>query len=412
MDKIIRLAVIGTGGRGIEAFAREIVKSRGNSAKIVALCDPNPVRLAAAAKSLAIDAAQFTSVGSMLSAMSQKIDAAIITSPDFAHESNALEMLQAGIHCLIDKPLAVSYDGCNHIIQAAEVRNLTAMIGFNLRHNIALRKAKELIDSGVLGQLFLIENREFYCGGRTYMARWNRFRKNSGGLWIHKGCHDFDIFNWFFNFPKPIRVSAVAATNVFSGGQLPFQLHSGVPCGPTCPKCPYQDVCPDRSTDWNAYQPGFWGDDAIAEDGYSKETCIYTSEKDVHDNGITIVEYENGIKASHLECFICSRRFDDRYYTVIGDRGMMEIRLRERIVKVYPRFTQEVQTFELPEESGGHGGADMKLLDYFLKVLQGKEENRSTLAQGRLSTAIGLAAEIAWREHRTVEMSEITGNDL
>ncbi len=409
MKKIIQLAVIGTGGRGIEAFAREIVKSKGHCARIVALCDPNAVRMAAAEKSLGITVEKFTSIPTMLETMGQKLDAAIITSPDFAHESNAIAMLQAGIHCLIDKPLAITYEGCNHIIKAAGERNLTAMIGFNLRHNIALRKAKSLIDSGVLGQVLMIENREFYSGGRTYMARWNRFRKNSGGLWIHKGSHDFDIFNWFFNFPKPLRVSSIAGTNVFLPGRQPFELRLGVPCGPTCPKCAYQDICPDRSTDWNTYQPGFWDDDAIAEDGYSKETCIYSSEKDVHDNGITIVEYENGLKASHLECFICSQRFDDRYYTVIGDCGMMEIRLRDRIVKVYPRYSKEVQTFELPEENGGHGGADMHLLDYFLKVVQGEEQNLSTLEHGKLSTAIGLAAEIAWREHRTVAMSEITG---
>ena len=74
----------------------------------------------------------------------------------------------------------------------------------------------------------MMENREFYDGGRTYMARWNGKKSESGGLWIHKGSHDFDVFNWLLNFPKPKKVSAFAGMNVFTPQNFPFEVKDGI----------------------------------------------------------------------------------------------------------------------------------------------------------------------------------------
>ncbi|MDD5262806.1 MAG: Gfo/Idh/MocA family oxidoreductase [Methylacidiphilales bacterium] len=394
----IKVGIIGVGSRGVWCFGKAI-QSR-DDAQVVALCDPNPVRMECAAKELDIQPDCHTTVESMIAA--GKLDAVVITSPDFCHESNAVTALRGGVHVLIDKPLATTVKGCQNIISASEKSGKTLMMGFNLRHHNVLVKLKSLISTGVLGRIFLMENREFYDGGRTYMSRWNRLYAKSGGLWIHKGSHDFDVFNWLLDFPKPVKVSAFAGIDVLNSQHIPFEVKPDVPVGPTCHQCHYNEICPDV---FRMGQDESWGDRAVACDGYAKDLCMYTSDKDTHDNGIAMVEYENGVKASHLECFITS--VTDRLYTVVGDRGQAEVSLEKRTITIRPRWSQEVITHTLPEVQGGHGGADPMLVDAFVNVIRGQKKNTSTTAHGMWSTAIGQAAEISRREERTVQIAEL-----
>ena len=397
-EKKLKIGIIGTGSRGVHCFGKLI--SERADAEITAFCDPNPVRMKESAKYLPKKPNFYTSIKEM--AAKEKLDACVITSPDHCHDKNAVEALDNGINVLIDKPLATTVKGCKNILAAAKKSGKTVMIGFNLRHSPALKKLKEIISAGTLGKIFLIENREFYDGGKTYMSRWNRKYELCGGLWIHKGSHDFDVFNWLLDFPAPVKVSATAGINVFKKDQIPFKVEKNKPVGPTCSKCSYREICPD-GCDFKKLEE--WGEKAIKVDKYEKDLCMYTSDKDVHDNGIAFVEYENGARASHLECFVCS--FSDRFYTVVGDRGTAEVSLDQRKITIRPRWTKDVITYDVSETQGSHGGADPGLVDSFINVIKGNNANTSTAEHGMLSTAIGQAAEISRREDRTVFIKEL-----
>lgn len=397
-DKKLKIGIIGIGGRGAAAFATPI--SQRADAEVVALCDPNSFRMEANSKKIDGKQRFYKSDVEMLKA--EELDAVVITSPDFYHAENAVNALNAGVDVLLDKPLATTVEGCKKILEAAEKSGKSPMIGFNLRHNPILKRLKGIIDAGTLGRIFLMENREFYNGGRTYMARWNRHYAISGGLWIHKGSHDFDIFNWLLDFPKPEKVTAFAGIDVLNADNLPFEVETGKEVGPNCRQCDYKAVCKDRYDIEDAPE---WSDEAAKEDNYYKDLCIYMSDKDVHDNGIAIVEYANGVKVSHLECFITS--VDDRRYTIVGTLGQAEVSLTDRTIKICPRWTKETILYNIPEAEGGHGGADPGLIDTFLDVVKGNSSNTSTAEHGMLSTAIGQAAEISRREERMVRMDEL-----
>jgi len=403
-QKKLTLAIVGTGGRGVSCFGT-LLKTH-SDCEIAALVDTNHVRCKDAAEYLKIQVQCFPDIRSMLKKF--RPDGVVITTPDVTHRAIAVAALNAGCNVLLDKPLATKVSDCQKIIHAAEKSRKIMMMGFNLRHHPVLKRLKEIIDGGRLGRIFMIENREFYGGGRTYMARWNRHYAMSGGLWIHKGSHDFDVFQWLLDFPKPARVSAFAGVNVLDKNHLPFAVRKGVKPGPTCSSCPYFDECPDR-TEISADSPltvGF-GTDAAKIDDYHKDVCIYLSDKDVHDNGIAIVEYENGSKAVHSECFIGS--IDDRKYTIYGDRGTAEVSLTSRTIVIYPRWSSEAETIQIAAEGGTHGGADPHLVDAFLRTIRKNEMSTSTAEQGMWSTACGEAAELSWREHRMVEIAELFG---
>ena len=393
-----KLGIIGTGCRGIDCFGTLL--KRYPEVVIAALCDPNRVRMELAAKRLEIEPAFYSDGNAMFAG--ENLDAVVITSPDFCHEENALSALKAGVDVLIDKPLATTAKGCRNIIAAAATHRKIAMMGFNLRHHPTLKRLKEIVAAGTLGRILMIENREFYSGGRTYMARCNRRYELCGGLWIHKGSHDFDVFNWLLNFPEPVRVSASAGNRVFVPEGLPFTPPPGVTPGPTCHECPCRELCPDGFT----YDRPEWSDAAAACDGYRKDLCLYLSDKNVHDSGIALVEYADGTRASHLECFVTG--VNDRLYTVIGDRGQAEVSLERRGIRITPRWRGETATYVLPPPDGNHGGADPLLVEAFVAALKGERSGGdATLEQGLWATAVGQAAEISSREHRMVALAEL-----
>ena len=106
----------------------------------------------------------------------------------------------------------------------------------------------------------------------------------------------------------------------------------------------------------------------------------------------------------------CKIRIDpisDRRYTVVGDLGQAEVSLTERTIIVRPRWSKETVTYQIPEEEGGHGGADPNLLEAFIKVVTGVLPNTSTTEHGMMSTAVGQAAELSRRENRTVFIDEL-----
>jgi len=393
----VRVGIIGTGGRG-RGIGKLLEKCEG--VKIAALCDSNHVRLQEVANYFEGEQTPYASVEEMLE--KEQLDAAIVTTPDCFHEPHAVAALEHGVNIFVDKPLATTAKGCRNIITAAEKSKKTVMIGFNMRHVATVKRLKKIVDDGILGEIFLIENREFYTGGRTYMARWNRKYEISGGLWVHKGCHDFDVFNWLLGFPKPVKVSAFAGVNVLNPEHIPFEPKPGVEPGPACHQCAYKDTCPDV---FDISERPEWLGEATKVDDYFKDRCIYMSDKDVHDNGIAIVEYENGARASHLECFVTP--ISDRLYTVVGDKGQAEVSVHKRSIVIRPRWTRDTITYEVSEETGGHGGSDPGVVGTFVRVIKGDTPNTSTAEHGLWATVIGEAAEISRREERVVRIDEL-----
>ena len=390
---MLNIAIVGTGGRGVKCFG-ELLKKR-TDCVIKAVCDINKVRARLAAEQFGVEK-YYTDLTTMLE--SEKLDGLIITTPDANHEASAVNALQHGVNILLDKPLSPSLAGCKHIIEEAKKSGKIAMMGFNLRHAPMLKYLKKTIDEGALGRIIMMENREFYDGGRTYMARWNGKKSESGGLWIHKGSHDFDIFNWFVNFPKPKKVSAFSGMSVFRPEYLPFEKVNGIEIGPCCSECYYgkNGICKDVLM----HTEEEWGKEAQKEDGYVKDSCMYLSDLSVHDNGIAMVEYENGIRASHIECFVTG--FGDRLYTIVGTKAIAQASLANNHIKIINRWSREEINIQVPVVEGGHNGADPALVDSFIKTINGEASNTTTLEQGMLSTAIAEAAELSKEENRTV----------
>jgi predicted dehydrogenase len=401
----LRIGIIGSGSRGIHCFGK--LFGERDDTRVIALADLNLERMKAAAEELGrSDLQLYTDPQAMLTR--EPLDAVVITTPDYLHCEYILMALAAGRHVLTDKPLATRAADGVRIARAARAAGRIVDMGFNLRHETVCRRIKELIDEGAIGQVQLIDNRDYYDGGRTYFSRWNRFYGKGGGLFCHKGSHDFDLLNWYNAGALPVKVSAFAGMNVLLPQGLPFKLAPGEQAGPYCEVCQVADRCEDR---YGLGGSKMWTGAARAADGYNKDECMYLSAKDTHDSGIAIVEYDNGVRASHWECFftpVSTRRF-----TIIGDRGHLDADLSLDTITVQPRWSNDRVEYKLKRPTGGHGGADPQMIAAFVHNLRSGQRPCATVRDGTLSVVIAEAAERSRRENRTVMIDELlTRQDL
>ena len=398
------LGIIGLGGRGY-GFAR--MAQQHPDVEFVAVLEPNTERAERGRRTLEASFAICTELPDFLGR--EDLDAVIVTSADYLHREHAPASLEAGKHVFVDKPLATSVEDGLTIVEAARRSDRVLYMGFNLRHQAVIAETKNLIASGVVGEIIHLAAIEFYAGGITYMARWNRLKKYTGGLFLHKGSHDFDVLNWFNAPHKPARVAAFAGVNILNPDHLPFTLEEGEEAGPNCEACPVGYKCPDcrdpRARGQQVDENRLFDMSTAEHDGYHKDLCIYLSDKDTHDNAVCIIEYENDARAYHSENFVTSA--SNRTYTVVGERAHLEADVHASTIREYPRWSKNVITREVRTASGGHGGSDPGIFQQFLNCIARGEAPKADVRDGIWSLAVSCAAEKAREDRRVVEIREV-----
>jgi predicted dehydrogenase len=90
--------------------------------------------------------------------MRNDIDAVAIATPVSTHAKLALAALQAGKHVLVEKPLAASVREAQQLVRLAKEWNLTLMVDHTFVYSAAVRKMKELIDAGEVGEIYYIDS--------------------------------------------------------------------------------------------------------------------------------------------------------------------------------------------------------------------------------------------------------------
>jgi len=125
------------------------------------------------------------------------IDAAIVAVPHKFHAPVAVDLLRSGVHVLVEKPMALSTVECDAMIAAAESSGATLAVGLMRRFSPVLAFARDVICSGVLGDVRRFE----YGEGNVFS--WNiassvAFDPSSGGVLADIGAHAVDLLVWWF----------------------------------------------------------------------------------------------------------------------------------------------------------------------------------------------------------------------
>jgi UDP-N-acetylglucosamine 3-dehydrogenase len=206
----LRLGVIGVGVMGSN-HARVLSDMAG--VELVGVADPDAKQRAFVADTLGCNA-----VADADALLRSGVDAAIIAAPTHLHHDIALQCIKAGVHVLVEKPIASTIEESRAIVAAARRAGVTLMVGHVERFNPAVQSIKRAIkDQDILS---------------IAITRVGPFppRMSNVGVVIDLGVHDIDLIRWFTESEiveiQPQMSSAVAEREDIA--LLQFRTASGV----------------------------------------------------------------------------------------------------------------------------------------------------------------------------------------
>lgn len=171
---------------------------------LAAVCDVDEEKLRKAGDKMGVEA-RYTDYRELL--RHPGLDAVIIVTPDQLHREMVEESLNAGLHVLCEKPLALLREDLNAIVAASRASDKKLMVGQICRFTPGFAKAKELIDAGELGDIYYVESE--YAHDYQDILSENGWRSdpNRNGV-VGGGCHAVDLLRWVAG--DPIEVTAYA----------------------------------------------------------------------------------------------------------------------------------------------------------------------------------------------------------
>jgi predicted dehydrogenase len=178
-----------------------------------------------------------TIVYSLEDAVDKSIGAAIISTPAINHVEQAIELMEKGIHVLIEKPLSHSLDNVNKLLGIAEKSKLVGLVGYCLRYDPGALKFNKMLNNKITGQIL---HARVECG--SYLPEWRKgfdyresvsAKRELGGGVLLELSHELDYVRWFFGEMKSayanIQKSNTLDINVEDSAEIIFESELGFP---------------------------------------------------------------------------------------------------------------------------------------------------------------------------------------
>jgi predicted dehydrogenase len=432
-----RYGIIGTGHRA-SMFIDALTTAHADDGEIVAWSDSNPGRIdfyEAQLKQQGVAAPIRFAPHELERAIAEhRLDSLIIVTPDATHPELISRSLGAGADAIVEKPIAIDVGGCTRILEAVEKTGRDVRITFNYRYAPRNSALKQVIASGELGQItsvtfeWVLDLRH----GADYFRRWHRNKHVSGGLFVHKASHHFDLVNWWL---------ADVPTAVFARGRLGFY-------GPENAASRGLGARPARGTSDAGVGDPFSLDlredprlaalylDAEKHDGYLRDQDVFTGAISIEDNMAAIVTYRGGPILSYA--LNAHSPWEGYSVAVNGTAGRAELTVVERgavlldgrgrpvldpswesadevddgrpmgeTLIVQPHFSR-ARRETIPAGGGAHGGGDgLMLADLFRDARVDPLARASGFRDGIRAASVGIAANHSMQTGAAVAIKEI-----
>ena len=198
----IRYGIVGLGNMG-RAHRQSILDGKIEGLSLTAICD-----IPESLPEKRDGEAQFTDVDEMI--QSGAIDAIHICTPHPSHRKIGIKALEADLHVLMEKPLAVDKADCQALIQSYKDTGMKRVFAamFNQRTDPHYTTLKDLIDTNQLGEIRRVHwsvtdwfRTEYYYAMGGWRATW---KGEGGGVLLNQCPHNLDLFQWLFGMPQRV----------------------------------------------------------------------------------------------------------------------------------------------------------------------------------------------------------------
>ncbi|MGQ2923255.1 MAG: Gfo/Idh/MocA family protein [Hydrogenophaga sp.] len=187
MSSPLRIGMLGMGNAGL-AFVPAIGKHP--DFELAAFVEPNDHARSAAEAQHGVPG---HATLAQLLASGPRLDVVCIASPTEYHTAQALQAIDAGLHVLVEKPMAITLEDARSMVRAARERGVTLLVGHSHSYDLPIRKMAEVIASGRLGAVRMAHN---WCF-TDWIYRPRRPDeldiRMGGGVTFRQGSHQFDV---------------------------------------------------------------------------------------------------------------------------------------------------------------------------------------------------------------------------
>lgn len=360
-----KYGLIGCGMMGVEHLRNILLLE---DAEVIAIYEPNEAQRSLGLQ-IAPQANASSSIGDML--ISNELDAVVISSPNHLHVRQLKEIAAIkSIPILCEKPLFTDPDHEAEIERFQRDYAAPVWVAMEYRYMPPVTAFIEHAEK-VTGGIKMLTLQEHRFPFLRKIGDWNRFNAQTGGTFVEKCCHFFDLMRLILN-SEPVRVSASATQ---------FVNHL------------------NETYDGNT--PDIW------------------------DGGYVLFDFENGAKAMlELSMFADGSQWNEEIHA-IGSKGKIACRIPgpqrfwpaelgpspEPELSLYPRCPKQPETkiIELDRalvDAGDHHGSTFFQHEKFLKLVRDGGVPEVSLEDGKRAVKMGLAAQEAARTRRVVELRQ------
>ena len=283
--------------------------------------------------------------------LAHDLDALIVATPNFQHADQLLALAdQPNLAILCEKPICTRIDDVKRLAETFEGRAAPLWVGMEYRFMPAMKAFLGKCDG--VGDKHLLSIREHRYPFLKKVNDWNRFNRFSGGTFVEKCCHFFDLMRLILD-QDPERVFA-------TGGQV----------------CNHLD------------------------EHYTEGT------PDILDHGLVIVEFDGGARATLDLCMFAEGAKFEQDVSLTGNEARLDVHIpgphprqleSPAELNFYPRWSSaEHEIIELPSEvkaAGAHQGATYYAHQAFARTVKSGRPIEVTLRDGLLAVLMGMAAQ-------------------
>ncbi|MBQ8260598.1 MAG: Gfo/Idh/MocA family oxidoreductase [Clostridia bacterium] len=384
MAKIYNIGIIGFGSRARGIWEKSIMpysETEGNDkCRLVAIVDVRPEEELRAELEVcgAPDARIYRDPVEMYE--NEKLDGTIIGTRCSLHTKMALINARYGIPVLLEKPVSTTDEDLIALEGILDTMDEKTLISFPLRVAPLAVRAKEIIDTGILGKISQVQAINNVPYARGYYHGWYRDENETGGLFLQKSTHDLDLIQFILGEPKPFMISATESKLIFKGN---------MPAGLKCKDCERRESCPESDINVATYGDRY----AI------RDNCCFAVDTGNHDSASIIVQYEGGLHAVYSQNFVARKAAGRRGLRIIGYNATLEFEFNSKCIDIFyhnENKTEHIDMTDLCQHS--HGGGDRRMVDAYVKMLGG-ERSPAPLSYGILSAKLCLAAKKSARDN-------------
>jgi len=350
---VVRYGIIGSGMMGHEHI-RNLALVEG--AEVVAVSDPSPNSRWWAQQLVDHELDEYEDHRDLLK--SAKVDAVVIASPNHTHRDVLADVFETDKHVLCEKPLCTTIEDARRVADRAANHRGVFWVGMEYRYMAPIARLLDEVRGGTIGRLRMLAIREHRYPFLPKVGDWNRFSENTGGTFVEKCCHFFDLMR-LITAAEPVRVYASGAQDV---NHLDERYEGRTP--------------------------------------------------DILDNGFVTVDFEGGIRALLDLCMFAEASRNEQEIAATGDLGKVECFIPESTLVVGKREGRDIRTETIGTDAsvlaaGAHHGSTFVEHTEFRRAIVEGGPAAVSAEDGLRAVAIGAAAEQSIETGQPVEVAAL-----